>query len=68
MMKTNDDNSIKINSSRRDLEKSEKNKNMGNKSFSLFIMNNLKTYNDYEINILLYEEALKVDKRSYCQY
>ena len=67
-MKTSDDNSIKINSSRRDLEKTEKNKNKGNKSFSLFIMNNLKTYNDYEINILLYEEALKVDKRSYCQY
>ena len=59
---------IKINSSRRDLEKNEKNKNIQNKPPSLFVMNNLKTYNDYEINILIYEEALKVDKRSYCQY
>ena len=37
-------------------------KNNSNKLFKL------KIYNDYELNILTYEKALKIDKRTYIEY
>ena len=47
---------------------------INNKKNDIFInqIDNIKinniNYNDYELDNLSYEEALKYDKRSYCQY
>ena len=37
---------------------------LGYKSFKLTFLN----INDYELNNLLYNEAIELDKRTYCQY
>ena len=56
-----------INKNNEILLKKEKSKYSINQNITENI-NNLKYYNDYELNNLSYKEALKIDKRTYSQY